>query len=249
MYDAIVTLSQLFVKLSNYEEQTAAQSPSAIQQQEQNNLSFEEFKKLDDPVEIVQWAERNLQKVKNTSRHGLEGIGTGRLVYDLGDKVLKVAHNRSGIAQNFNEARIQDASKFFTKVFDMHPKALWIISDKIHGLKPGEFERITGIPESITAHHEDRELIGRITPDNLELLKNRFNLNDRAVSFLHEIAKARGAFDIIMGDIFDPTHWGWNDKGELKVFDYGLNKSTYDQLYNPETGGVREEHQGVAGMR
>jgi hypothetical protein len=76
------------------------------------------------------------------------GTGSSRTVFDLGgDKVIKLAKNAKGIAQNGVEADgyVQQSGVTST-VYDSDPDDLWIIADKVDKLTPKEFERLLGIP-------------------------------------------------------------------------------------------------------
>ena len=76
----------------------------------------------------------------------LIGIGTARKVYKFGDKVLKIAKDKRGIAQNKEEVKVsKENNKLFTIVFDVDPKFLWIVAEKAKPCTEKEFRSIYGI--------------------------------------------------------------------------------------------------------
>ena len=76
----------------------------------------------------------------------LIGVGTARKVYKFGDKVLKIAKDKRGIAQNKEEVKVsKENNKLFTIVFDVDPKFLWIVAEKAKPCTEKEFRSIYGI--------------------------------------------------------------------------------------------------------
>lgn len=92
------------------------------------NMTGKEFKRLIDMLpnpESVQSVLNNFSKML--------GRGSSREVFDLGpQKVLKVAFNRAGLAQNHNEIEVwEDLHPFVPKVYDYHPQGYWIEMEKV----------------------------------------------------------------------------------------------------------------------
>lgn len=238
----IVNLSKTFVKIAQNIDATNVAVPKPKQQIiPKNEFDLNFLKLLNKPEHILSYAKEYLNLVSGGKFSEVTGggLGSSRQVFDLGDKVLKVAYNSAGLAQNNMEARIQNASPIFAKVFDMHPKALWIISEKIKPFTSDQFSIVTGIPKDIMNSKEFKQIIGRLTPENLDYLRARYDLEEDSLNLLKEISKSRGKFDIIMGDLLDPEHWGQNEQGDLKVYDYGLDRTLFDTHY--QDGIVRTE--------
>ena len=166
-----------------------------------------------------------------------DGMGSGRIVYDLGDKVLKFAFNQSGMYQNTMESRIASRSPYFADVYDVGPKNQWIISEKVIPLESGEFSVITGIPEALTVGNAGK--ISKMTAQIFNELVIRYELEDDAQQFLKDIYKIHKDFGTIVGDTINPEHWGKASDGSLKLYDYGLDKSGYSELYD-ELGLTKE---------
>ncbi len=76
----------------------------------------------------------------------LLGQGSSRMVFNIdGKKVIKVAKNAKGIAQNFLEAEIgQDYyyKDVVTEVFEYDPDFVWLISEYASKFTEAEFKKI-----------------------------------------------------------------------------------------------------------
>lgn len=74
------------------------------------------------------------------------GRGSSRIVFEIDDeKVLKLAYNRKGVAQNEAEADPMLRNyNMFAKVFDVHPRYQWIEMEKAVPAEKSDFDRIYG---------------------------------------------------------------------------------------------------------
>lgn len=76
----------------------------------------------------------------------LIGVGTARKVYKFEDKVLKIAKDNRGIAQNKEEVKVsKENNKLFTIVFEVDPKFSWIVAEKAEPCTEEKFRSIYGI--------------------------------------------------------------------------------------------------------
>jgi hypothetical protein len=167
------------------------------------------------------------------------GTGSSRQVFDIGnDRVLKLAKNKAGIAQNTMEMRIQNSNPLFAKIFDVDKKGLWVIAEKITPFKSGEFEDFTEIPEIIN----EKEFINKfhkLDEATLRDIKKDLRLSDKATIILKQMIMAALKYNLLLGDTLDPKHWGLNSSGEMKLYDYGLDNKLFDTYYD-STGQVKE---------
>ena len=89
----------------------------------------------------MEYAKQNLQRI---------GSGTGRIVYDIdGQKVLKLAKNTKGIAQNAEESSIgRDyyVANIVTEVFEAADDDSWLIAEKAKKVNENRIKQLTGIP-------------------------------------------------------------------------------------------------------
>lgn len=100
-------------------------------------FSMEEFKRIGTFSGRVNYCRARLRQM---------GRGSSRMVFEIDDdKVLKLAYNSKGIAQNMTEAdptfRIYG---IFAEVYDVHPKYHWIEMEKAVPAKISDFDKIYG---------------------------------------------------------------------------------------------------------
>lgn len=103
------------------------------------SFNIDEFKKLTSFNSRIQYCESNLERISS---------GSSRIVYKIDDtKVLKLAKNKKGLAQN--EAEISQANEIYTdtittKIFDSDDNNLWVEMELARKLTPQKFKEITG---------------------------------------------------------------------------------------------------------
>lgn len=258
MYRAILSLSNEFVKKAQATEATVPGGKA--------RSTFEEY--TPDYIKDVAARKFNIQTLKNLTNYQMafdyakmtlsvvgggrgDGVGSGRIAYDLGNNVLKFAHNDNGIAQNFMEARIQNHSDLLTDVFDMHPKAWWIISEKVKPFNGWEqFSLLTGVPKELLDINMDAtKVIGdKLTPDDLDKIRARYDLDSESLKFLNDLVNLRHKLDLIGGDTFNPKHWGINSEGKIKLFDYGFDRYTFNHVYQEQNEPSESEEQAMMDM-
>jgi hypothetical protein len=246
MYSSILRLSLLFVKLAEElatVDVAKAKYPTIppefnlelldtktrdILHREQFN--YEEFSELQTLKEIKEYADKTLFPVSSEGKPG-----SSRMVYDLGNEVLKVAINHAGIAQNNMEARIQNRNPLFAKVLDMQQRAIWIIAEKIYPFRnEEEFTYHTGIPTELLNSQWFTEVLHyyKFRKGIVKDLK-KYNLSDDAIEILSNIGDII-SMGVISGDARNPEHWGLNKQGELKLFDFGLDSTMHSTFYTEE---------------
>ena len=106
------------------------------------SFSTDEFKKMWSFAARKRYAEENLRRIAQ---------GSGRIVFELGsDKVLKLAKNQKGVAQNEVEINMgmhdYYAKDTVTEVFEAdEEKNLWLIAERAKKLTPTRFFQLTGV--------------------------------------------------------------------------------------------------------
>jgi len=253
MYGSILRLSELFVKLAEelatvdsakvrYPSVLPELNPELLDDKikeilKRKQFNYDEFSELQTIKEVKEYIDSTLFPIFSA---GKQKRGTSRMAYGLEDNVLKVAINQAGIAQNNMEARIQNRSELFTKVFDMHPRALWIIVEKVYPFENiDEFEHHTGIPKNLFSSKWLYDVIRyKFTKSNIKNLK-KYNLSDDAIKTLIEIGDIIN-LGVIYGDARNPEHWGLNKFGDLKLFDFGLDSTMHSNFYTHE-GFLKDE--------
>lgn len=164
---------------------------------------------------------------------GYIGKGTSRAVFQIDDeKVLKLAINEKGIAQNDAEVMTSNYSDWImTKVFNSDQNGFWIISEFVLPAKSQDFEHCLGLNfndfcKFIETSHQERQNTryrsswNRFTNEEYEeLLENNEDL---------------AMFDTFLGD--NPDY----PVGDLKrISSYGLAKRDgYDTIVLLDSGAT-----------
>ena len=139
-----------------------------------------EFLKIKSFAGKIKYASQYLQKI---------GSGTGRIVYDIdGEKVLKLAKNPKGIAQNEAEASAgyyRDTQSIVAIVFDSADNDEWLIAEKAKKVNEARIKQLTGIPSLnelvmyVKNFHSENHGKGRIFGQNPEMIE-QLNENEFA---------------------------------------------------------------------
>ena len=171
------------------------------------------------------------------------GSGSARTVYAVsGDKVLKIAMNQKGIAQNKAEVDVfleMDRAGFgaaVAKTIDYDPKYHWILSEAVQPLSRGStgvFEKATGIPFSFfgfvmrnlrTTSLKDIESIAK----NYSLSwEERIALEDLAKKppiLMRGLEYAMNHLNLLIDDLTFLTHYGKTADGRIVLLDYGFTR-------------------------
>lgn len=106
-------------------------------------FNMDEFKSLTSFQKRIEYCKQRLRRL---------GAGTSRIVYEIDDeKVLKLAKNNKGIAQNQEEIKLgtdyyTKSLGCFTEVYDYDDNSLFVEMEKAIPAKESDFERLTGYP-------------------------------------------------------------------------------------------------------
>jgi len=171
------------------------------------------------------------------------GEGSARTVYAAsGDKVLKIAMNQKGIAQNKAEVDVfleMDRAGFgnaVAKAIDYDPKYHWVLSEAVQPFDRGPpaekaFEKGTGIPFSFFGF-----LLRNIreTPvKDIESISKNYRLSWDERIKLEDIAKnpplilraleyAMNHLNLVISDLTHVSHYGKTADGRVVLLDYGF---------------------------
>jgi tRNA nucleotidyltransferase/poly(A) polymerase/GNAT superfamily N-acetyltransferase len=181
----------------------------------------------------MEYAKQNLQRI---------GSGTGRIVYDIdGQKVLKLAKNTKGIAQNAEESSIgRDyyVANIVTEVFEAADDDSWLIAEKAKKVNENRIKQLTGIPSLTELYYYlsqfKEENKGRRSWYSVSVeVKEILDENDFAMSLKELIAN----YDQSAGDMSRPSSYGevlHDGQPTIVLTDYGLSDEVYNTHYNPE---------------
>lgn len=199
------------------------------------SFDLEKFKNLKSFRERVEYCNSNLRRL---------GSGSSRIVYQVdNDKVLKLAKNSKGIAQNEVEidySRYNDINYIFAKVFDYENNNLWLEMELARKVTKSEFKRIVGFSfddfsaavfnYGITVHG------GRNSSANMDIDKE---LVDQMWEneFIYSIFNFIGNYQIPVGDLRRLSSYGIvqrDGQDEIVLVDFGLNEDVHSSFYSRE---------------
>lgn len=168
---------------------------------------------------------------KNLTRLGIPG--SSRTAYLISsNKVLKVAMNEKGFAQNEAEVDVytSPASKpITTKIFDYDPYFKWVKS-----------ELVRPFTDENNANEEFEKKYNISFTEFVAILRNFSktkslevqNGNKEFMSFLKSVIQTKNATDLVLGDIIDPKHWGMSTDGRIILLDYGFTREVATTHYS-----------------
>ena len=169
------------------------------------------------------------------------GSGSGRIVYDIdGEKVLKLAKNAKGVAQNEAEAGAgyyRDTQHIVTEIFDGAQDDTWLIVEK--GKKVGEkrIKELTGIPSLFALNtflrntHEQNNGRRKIYGQDKEI-EEFFWENE----FTNDLTNFIANYGQHVGDMGRPSSYGEvlrDGQPTIVLTDYGLNDEVFATHYDP----------------
>jgi mRNA-degrading endonuclease RelE of RelBE toxin-antitoxin system len=205
-----------------------------IIEQEINNLTedyptsfdMDHFKTLTSFNKRKQYCDEHLQKIK---------AGSSRIVYKIDDqKVLKLAYNAKGLAQN--EVEVEYSSYYslediVAKVFDHHEKYYWHEMELARKITKPEFEKIVGIDfenysDAMIEYGKNRST--KKVPEHIsDFMWNKSE-------FCYEMLNFIGSYDIYGTDLAQLTAYGIvkrDGQDTIVLIDYGLNEKTFSTHY------------------
>jgi tRNA nucleotidyltransferase/poly(A) polymerase len=180
-------------------------------------------------------------KIKYAKEHLTQiGSGSGRIVYDIdGEKVLKLAKNPKGIAQNEAEAGAgyyRDTHHIVAVVFDSADDDNWLIAEKAKKVNEKRIVQLTGIPslndlfyylKNFDSQNHGRGILYRQDPNIVEALNNN--------EFTQDLQNFVADYGQHPGDYGRPSTYGevlHDGQPSIVLTDYGLNDEVYDTHYD-----------------
>ena len=193
------------------------------------NFSFEEFNNIRSYNGKLKYANERLKKLSS---------GSSRVVYQVDEeKVLKIAKNKKGLAQNESEADwSKDAYDVTAKVFENSPEYFWVEMELAKKLTPTRFKQLTGlsIQDMQTAMRVLRERMRpirnlaplKLTPEaEKELYENEFYL---------DIERFIADYDMETGDFGRLNSYGEvirDGQPKVVLVDFGVTQQTWNDYY------------------
>lgn len=205
-------------------------------------FKFEEFKKLNSINDVFNYAKNRLEYVAH---------GSSRCVFVMtGNKVLKVALNTAGIAQNEQEIEVFTNPKtkaITTKIFDSDSNFLWIVCETVKPFEDDvEIEHFLdlGVIHDWQVTFEefiDASVRGNlIFLDSVERVRHRDTEDlKRLAHAVHDLVKTSN-MGLATGDLKKPDSWGRASDGRVVLLDFGFTEDIASQFYD-EHGAVLEQ--------
>ncbi len=196
-------------------------------------FKMDEFKKITTFNGRIQYCEQRLQRISS---------GSARIVYKIDEeKVLKLAKNRKGLAQNEVEADyyLQQIG-CFAKVFDVDENYQWIEMELARRPKISDFKRIFGYSFEVicawidycVSSYTNRSYRNRKFD---ELFNSEEFQDNYDYSIFYMLQDYLGNYQLkSVGDLKRISSWGLvkeNGQDNLVLIDFGLNDNVYETYY------------------
>jgi hypothetical protein len=208
------------IKLTNIYE-------SVVSEDYPQSFDMKFFKTLQSFASRKKYCDEHLKKIAQ---------GSSRIVYFIdSEKVLKLAKNKKGLAQN--EVEIDYSNDYMltdivAPVYDYHENFFWLEMALAKKVKRSDFKRITGIDFdgfsnvllSADSHYRG---IKKVDQDLVEEVMNN--------EFTSGVYDYVANFDIPSGDMRRINSYGLikvNGKEQLAIIDYGLTTDVFKNYYS-----------------
>lgn len=192
--------------------------------------NVEEFQQLRNFAERKRYCDTHLQKIS---------AGTGRIVYKIdNEKVLKLAKNEKGIAQNETETGLSINNSYYSnilaRIFNYDQKDRWNEMELARKVTPTAFKQMVGVTidqfRMYLRNYQSRNSGGRqifgIAKEIEEIMNESEFVND-VIGFMNDT-------ELGAGDLGKLNSWGLvhrEGSDSLVMIDYGLTGDVYDSYY------------------
>lgn len=199
------------------------------------SFNFDEFKNIQSFTKKIEYCNKHLQRIAS---------GSARIAYKVDEeKVLKLAKNKKGIAQNeeeYNSYAIMTG--IGANVFDCDDNFLWIEMELATKCKPSDFKRIIGydfnfVQEFINYiaswYSRNKTYYDKRYLEEFEKIVNEEANNWEWFNGLSDYMSNTGLE--VIGDLKRISSWGIvkRDGGEdIVLIDFGLNDDVYGTYYS-----------------
>ena len=201
------------------------------------SFNMDEFKSLTSFSARINYCQSRLQRLSS---------GSSRIVYKIDDdKVLKLAKNKKGIAQNEVEGGdwYKNSIGCFAKIYDVDDNFLWIEMQLARKARIADFKRITGYGWDVVcqwirkcASYTNRYVTYDKSYDEI-FESEEFEEGLENYSLFSYLQEYIGNYTVggAVGDFMRLNSWGIvtgeDGSEELVIIDSGLNDDVYDNYY------------------
>lgn len=198
-----------------------------------SSFNFDEFRQCKSFAERVRYCEARLERIAQ---------GSSRIVYRVDDeKVLKLAKNKKGVAQNQVEYRLGTEPYYtcFADVYEYEESGLWIEMELCQKAKKNDFKKIYGIPfEALCCmiRNQSNNVIGGAYNPYSQyeyIVDEVWGSEESPVQDLFMSLQDYIGCEMLsgVGDLCRISSWGINNEGQFILIDYGLDDDVYDNFY------------------
>ena len=193
------------------------------------SFNFDEFRQIRTFAERVRYCDARLVKL---------GAGSSRIVYKVDeDKVLKLAKNSKGLAQNQVEIRLGTEPYYtcFAEVYEYDENGLWVEMQICTKAKASDFKAIYGVPfDALRCAMYDMcgngfNPFADFRPIVQEIWDGEENDTQDFFNSVHEYIAGENLNS--PGDLLRLSSWGITFEGYFILIDYGLNDDVFDTYY------------------
>ena len=173
------------------------------------------------------------------------GSGSSRIIFEIDDnKVLKLAKNQKGLAQNEFEEDTSRNSSAVVEVFDCADDYSWLVEENCVPAKEKDFEQIIGIPfetycdlvrwnyNSYTYPFRHLPLYTMSAQEAQKLTEQLYEQDE--YNFVHQVMDLMGNYQLPCGDLTRISTYGMVNRDgtpEIIVLDSGLSEEILDTYY------------------
>lgn len=210
-----------------------------LEEEYPSSWNLEEFIKLGSFAKRSAYCRQHLIRLSS---------GSGREVYKIDEeKVLKLAKNKKGVAQNELEIELssyEDLKPIVARTFHYDNNGLWVEMELAKRIGKSIFKRITGFEwrdyvmvmhnhyGEITSKGKYRPIFG-VDRETLEAMWD----ND----FIYRMLTLMEEYSIPVGDLIRLNSYGLvkrNGVDTIVLVDYGLNDEVYDTHYKRKSNRI-----------
>lgn len=206
---------------------------SMIDEDYPQSWNIEEFKSLTSFNARVKYCEEHLQRISS---------GSSRIVYKIdNEKVLKLAKNKKGLAQNETEitfSRELGSDGILAKLYEYSEENLWVEMELARKLKVADFKRITGFSfkdYSAAINNYGMDVDPRINRGFRKDIDSEIVEAMWEDEFVYGMFQYIGDYGLPVGDLMRLNTYGvvkGDGEERVVVIDYGLDNDVYTTYYS-----------------
>lgn len=173
------------------------------------------------------------------------GQGSSRIIFEIDDeKVLKLAMNQKGLAQNEFEEETSRYGDMVVRVFDCGDDYTWLVEENCIPANEEDFEHIIGLPfetycdlirfyyNRYCRNGKETKLFTMSANEANQLVKQLYEQNEDG--FVPQMFNLMGDYQLPIGDLIRISTYGMvkrNGQPQIVVIDSGLSQEILDTHY------------------